>query len=305
MPPTVSINLCCYNSEKYLRETLDSIIAQTFKDWELIIINDGSNDSTESIIDGYMKQGYPIVYYCQENKGLGYSRNRAIERSSGEYVAIIDHDDLLHRDSIQERVNALSSHASASFVFTNARFLRNGKLRGQFHRFDRKFAPEISLREFIRFPSIAVSSVLIRRSSISEMSEWFDEKLSMIEDLDFWIRMAVGKRICFIDKVLSYWRVHENNATKVNYDQFSAELSYLMKKYSQNYGEEIDFVLVRLKQMQVKYDITGDLLHRRRREAFKQTLLLEKTSLTFFYYVLLCFLPYRAYVFIQTLRGRY
>ena len=81
MSQKVSINLCCYNSEKYLKETLDSIVKQTYKDWELVIINDGSCDSTESIIDHYIEQGHPIVYKYQKNQGLSSSRNEAIKLS--------------------------------------------------------------------------------------------------------------------------------------------------------------------------------------------------------------------------------
>ena len=102
--PTVSINLCCYNGEKYLREALDSIINQTYKDWELVIINDGSKDSTESIIYEYIKQGYPIVYHYQENHGLGYSRNEALKRSHGEYVAFIDHDDVWMPEKLEKQI---------------------------------------------------------------------------------------------------------------------------------------------------------------------------------------------------------
>ena len=104
MAPLVSINLCCYNSEKYLRETLDSIVNQTYKDWELVIINDGSTDATELIIQEYQARSYPIVYHYQKNNGLSKSRNKALQLSKGKYIAFIDHDDIWIAEKLQKQI---------------------------------------------------------------------------------------------------------------------------------------------------------------------------------------------------------
>ena len=125
MNPKVSINLCCYNSEKYLRETLDSIVKQTYKDWELIIINDGSSDSTEAIIYEYIKQGYPIAYHYQRNKGLAFSRNKALELSQGKYVAFIDHDDLWLPDKLEKQASILEKRPEIDFLYGNY-FIKRG-----------------------------------------------------------------------------------------------------------------------------------------------------------------------------------
>ncbi|MEO8035126.1 MAG: glycosyltransferase family A protein [Acidobacteriota bacterium] len=93
MPPLVSVNLCCYNSERFLEETLQSIFTQTFADWELVVINDGSEDSTDAIIRRHQESGRRIVYHPQANAGLGASRNKAIELSQGKYIALICGDD--------------------------------------------------------------------------------------------------------------------------------------------------------------------------------------------------------------------
>ena len=119
MNPRVSINLCCYNSERYLRETLDSIVSQTYKDWELIIINDGSSDATESIVSEFIKRGHPIVYHYQANKGLALSRNEALKRSRGEYIAFIDHDDLWMPEKLEKQILALESNPEIDFFYGN------------------------------------------------------------------------------------------------------------------------------------------------------------------------------------------
>src|SRR5437868_7089779 len=108
MTPIVSINLCCYNSEKYLEETLQSIFAQTLTDWELVIIDDGSTDSTEKIIKHYEVNDPRIIYHAQRNMGLSPSRNKAIQFSHGKYVAFIDHDDLWEPTYLEAQVNGFS-----------------------------------------------------------------------------------------------------------------------------------------------------------------------------------------------------
>jgi len=120
MSPTLSINLCCYNSEKYLKETLESIFAQTYKDWELVVINDGSTDSTESIIKEYISQGYPISYCWQENRGLGYSRNEALKHSRGKYIAFIDHDDIWLPQKLEKQIPLFDRNPKTAIVASNA-----------------------------------------------------------------------------------------------------------------------------------------------------------------------------------------
>jgi len=75
--PLVSVIICCYNSEKYLNYTIQSLLNQTFRDFKIVIVNDGSTDSTADIVKSYIKSGSPIVYHCQENKGFGAARNSA------------------------------------------------------------------------------------------------------------------------------------------------------------------------------------------------------------------------------------
>ena len=106
MKPLVSINLCCFNSERYLRETLESIAGQTFSNWELVAVNDGSTDSTESILHEFRTKGYPVLYYYQENRGIAHSRNKAIELSRGDYIAFIDHDDIWFPDILSNQLAA-------------------------------------------------------------------------------------------------------------------------------------------------------------------------------------------------------
>ncbi len=162
MNPKVSINLCCYNSEKYLRETLDSIVNQTYNDWELIIINDGSSDSTESIIHEYIKQEYPIIYHYQENKGLGFSRNEALKRSQGKYIAFIDHDDLWMPEKLEKQIPLFERDSKIGLVFCDTIFFNEkGKSKRDYSQ--KKYWTGWCFSELLTDYFLSMPTVVIRR----------------------------------------------------------------------------------------------------------------------------------------------
>ena len=110
----ISVMICCYNSEQYLMETIDSVIDQTYANWEIVIVNDGSTDSTEDIIFDYIEQGIPISYFKQENRGFGAARNIAMENAKGDWIAIIDHDDICMPNRLRSQVNDIMNNPKAS-----------------------------------------------------------------------------------------------------------------------------------------------------------------------------------------------
>ena len=103
----ISIIMCCYNSEDNIIETLNSIKNQTYKKWELVIINDGSTDETELIIKKfiYLNKDLNVRYFYQKNQGLGVSRNNAIKRTKYDWIAIIDHDDIWLSEKLLKQIS--------------------------------------------------------------------------------------------------------------------------------------------------------------------------------------------------------
>ena len=99
--PFFSIICCCYNSAKYIEETINSVLRQSFEEWELILIDDGSSDETLSIIKRYKKINYKIRIHSQVNSGLAVSRNKGIKLALSEWIVIIDHDDIWEFNKLQ------------------------------------------------------------------------------------------------------------------------------------------------------------------------------------------------------------
>ncbi|HEV2669134.1 MAG TPA: glycosyltransferase family A protein, partial [Blastocatellia bacterium] len=149
-------------------ETIQSVLNQTFDDFELIIIDDGSTDSTKEVVHSF---DGPIKYYYQENRGLACSRNRGIEVSSGDYIHFLDSDDLLRPQAIERKVSLLDSNSDLGFVYSAHQFInREGEIlpwpeyipihplrRGRIFRF------------LIRFNFISISTVLARRDCINRV----------------------------------------------------------------------------------------------------------------------------------------
>lgn len=263
--PKVSINLCCYNSEINLRETLDSIVNQTYKDWELIIINDGSSDSTESIIYEYLNQGFQITYYYQENKGLGYSRNKAMKRSQGEYIAFIDHDDIWMTEKLAKQV-PLFQDPEVGLVFCDTVYFND---RGDEERLysRRKYATGSCFEALLIDYFLAMPSVVIRSSVLADMEEWFDPRFYMNEEADLFIRIAHKWKLAMVDAPLAKWRMHPASLTWTRYSKFADEFEEMLVKYHQlypdfasRYAKEIRALKRHIALIRAKWFLeTGDL----------------------------------------------
>src|SRR5579859_5211877 len=137
MSPFVSVNLCCYNGELYVRHALDSIVGQTYPSWELVLIDDGSTDRTGDIVQEYVERGFPIRYYWQPNKGLAPSRNRAVELSAGEYIAFIDQDDTWKPNKLSLQMNVFASNLEARLVYSDCFLVYPSGNRIRHSRFSR------------------------------------------------------------------------------------------------------------------------------------------------------------------------
>lgn len=217
MHPKFSIQVCCYNSQRYLDETIKSILAQTFKDWELVIVNDGSTDATESIIKKYMETGLPIVYFYQENKGFAHARNKAVRLSRGEWVAILDHDDIWHPEKLEIQNVSTERFPQAKLHFSNSEWFDD---EGRIVRrtiTDNKFKTGLVSEPFLRLLAegcfIDSETALINKGALIECGG-FDERYAYIVDYDMFLRLAKRHDIYYEDRTLASWRMHSSQATR-------------------------------------------------------------------------------------------
>lgn len=203
--PAVSVVIPVYNASRYLRETLDSILAQTFTDYEVIVVNDGSTDSEE--LEQILKSHpVPIVYVSQENRGVSAARNAGINIARGTFYAQLDADDQWHPEYLATQVGILTGDANIALVYPNAVVFADSSDSGiEFM----KISPsegEVTFQSLIREDCIVMTTVTARMNAIKGAG-MFDETLRTCEDFDLWLRIVKkGGRIIYHRQMLARYR---------------------------------------------------------------------------------------------------
>lgn len=202
----VSVLMPVYNAEKYLAEAIDSIICQTFVDWELLIINDGSTDSSKSIIETYPDTR---IRYVENEKNLGLieTLNKGIQLCRGEYIARMDSDDIATPDRLEKQALFMDKHLEYVMCGSNATVIDdNGKITGRIINPSSNVLLQISLlftNPFVH-PSMMVRKEVLENDS-------FDSKWLHIEDFELWTRLASKGKIANLEESLLKYRWHNSN----------------------------------------------------------------------------------------------
>jgi len=205
----VSTIIPAYNAAKFIDEAIDSVLDQTYQDFELIIVDDGSTDNTKELVQTYVEQ-YPdkVRYIYQKNQGPAAARNTGIKASVGEFIAPLDSDDKWFPKRLEHCVRAIESDDRIGLVHTNTMGIsEDGELLGVKKRQKQFLSGHIFNDLFIRKVYISSPSVLFRRECCNKVG-LFDEHKTCIgsEDREMWLRIAREYKILHIDKVLAYYR---------------------------------------------------------------------------------------------------
>ena len=207
----VSIIIPAYNTSQYIAETLDSVFAQTFKDYEVIVINDGSPDTPEleKVLQPYRDR---ILYLKQENRGLAGARNTGVRHAQGKYVAFLDSDDCWFPEFLESQLGLLEGAGVPDLVYADS--LDVGNAPGHPHRF-MEANPSRGVPTFesllVGKCVVVVSCVVARKQALIDAG-LFDERLRSVEDYDLWLRVAHrGGRIAYQEKVLAKRRVRPDS----------------------------------------------------------------------------------------------
>lgn len=210
--PLISIIIPCYNQAIFLPDCLDSILKQSFSNWEAIIVNDGSTDETCNVANKYCTIDSRIKLFEKQNGGLSSARNFGIEKSIGEWLLFLDADDLLIGDHLKEVFQIISSKPDANLIQTGYHHL-NEDGKQILHSVMPSKNPEL-LPSILTHNIGPVHTIIIRRSIIKQM-HGFDETLNSCEDWDMWIRVAkFGIKKVSINKALVGYRLASNSMSR-------------------------------------------------------------------------------------------
>ena len=208
--PSVSVVIPSYNCGHCLPEALESVFAQTFKDFEIIVVDDGSTDDTSAVVARF---GSRIRCIRQENRGLPAARNRGIRASAAPYIALLDADDVWFPEKLTEQIPAFSEDSEIGLVYSDLRvvyddgqivpsFLHSRPLAGSGYVFDR----------ILRSGFIIPSSAVVRRTCIEQVG-LFDESMRSHEDVELWSRICHAWKVKLISKPLLMRRQRAGSLT--------------------------------------------------------------------------------------------
>lgn len=208
--PKVSVVIAAYNAMQYLPQTLESIYNQTFQDFEIIIVDDGSNDNIEQWITDLNNS--QIKFFSQPNLGSAAARNHALEHASGDYIAFIDSDDLCTPTKLEKQVNILDSDPKAGLVYTWVAMIdEQGQLVGKVCKNSDEGNVWIKLIEHDIIET--GSNPMVRRSCFDKVGV-FDRNLPYAQTWEMWLRIASKFKFRVIREPLILYRTHPNNTSK-------------------------------------------------------------------------------------------
>jgi len=207
--PIVSVFMAAYNAEEFIEGSINSILNQSFKDFELIIVNDGSTDQTVAIVEQIKDPRIKLVHN-PKNIGLQATRNRLLDLATGKYIAILDSDDIASTDRLETQVSFLENHSNIALCGGHADVIDEN------HQFTgiRYIQPcDETLETFMLFGNPFINStVLFRTEVFLELKGYRD--YAPAEDFDLFVRIAANHKIANLDKTLVKYRIHQSNVSK-------------------------------------------------------------------------------------------
>ena len=200
--PRVSVILPTHNRAPLLREAIESVLAQTFFDWELVVVDDGSTDGTTESVRLLAEKVGRIRYLRQEKKGVSAARNRGVAEASGEWVAFLDDDDLWLPEKLEKQLAFASQHPECGFLYGRADVVDE---EGQTVASTPSGSPKTTLEGLVQENTIPILTVLVRKSLIQAVGG-FDESLDVAEDYDLWLRLTRETSFGFQNEQLGTYR---------------------------------------------------------------------------------------------------
>lgn len=234
--PTVSVIIATYNRAHYVAETIDSVLSQKFRDFELIVVDDGSTDNTRELLRRY---GDRLRFYCQENRGPSAARNLGVRHARGEWIAIQDSDDLCRPNHLEVLFAYVAAQPDCRMVFANGAYLgrpNHGRDTTIPVRKSRRLGRDgVNLQDLFEKSIVRLQASLISKSAYEEIGG-HDESLRICMDLDLSFRLLMTFPVGYIDETVFDYRKHDGNDGR-NEDLRLTENIRVIEKLLKNYPD--------------------------------------------------------------------
>lgn len=232
--PLVSVIINCLNGERYLQEALDSVVAQTLTDWEVVFWDNASDDRSTDIARAYGER--VRCFRSPQTYSLGKARNLAVRQARGRYLAFLDCDDIWLPRKLEKQVPLFERNPRVALVFCDTIFFNSRGDLGSVYK-KRKPPRGAVFRALLADYFLSMETVVVRTEALAGLGEGFDERFSMVEEKDLFLRLAHEHELDYVDEPLAKWRVHDKSWTQTHYELFSVENELLLRKLRERYDD--------------------------------------------------------------------
>ena len=246
--PLVSIIMNCHNGEKFLRQSIQSVLHQSYKNWELIFWDNFSEDDSKKIIAKFSDKRIKYFKSTKFNR-LYKSRNLAIQNAKGEFISFLDTDDLWQKNKLEKQMNFFSKNEDFEIVYSNY-YIYDENKKKKFIKFKKILPSGIIFKQLLRNYTVGIVTICLRRSIFKDSS--FKDKFDIIGDFDLFLKLSEDKKIGYMHDVLAVYRLHKSNLSKKKIEQHVIELQTWLQanenrvKYKGNL-KHIKFYILKLK----------------------------------------------------------
>ena len=198
MPPLFSVVIPTFNRKKFLKKSIDSVLSQNISDFELVVVDDGSTDSSIILVSDYRGKG--ITYIRTKNLGVSHARNTGIQNSRGSYIAFLDSDDYWESSKLEHVLEEIKKFPEINIFHSEEIWFNNGKMLNQKKK--HKKPDGYVYKNCLPLCCIGMSTSVIKKTLLDEIG-MFDEKMPACEDYDLWLRACLGNKVKLIKEPLT------------------------------------------------------------------------------------------------------
>jgi len=271
--PKVSVLIPAYNAEGFIRRTLESVIHQTCRDFEVLVLDDGSNDATGNIVKAIANSDPRISYYFQANRGLSNTRNRLVELARGEYVAFLDHDDEWMAQKLSLEVDFFEKNPHLGLVYSDAYIKMGNKIIGRCFKERRPVAGNV-FYSLLFENFVPLNTVVMPKRVLLEFMP-FNPDYEFSEEFDVFLRVSRRYSFAYLNEALAVYHRHGRNLSDSKLNKFIWEefsiLNYWLKQdplIEKQYRGRLKKRQASLYAQKARYLLKNSQFHNARNEIF-------------------------------------
>ena len=252
MQNLVSIIMNCKNGQKYLSEALQSILEQTYTNWELIFVDNNSQDNSKNIFLNYTDKRFKY-FYLERSVSLGTARQYAYQQCNGKFIAFLDTDDLWLSTKLEKQIS-LFVNSRTGLVITNSLYFSHNKEKIFYKK---KPNTGYVFYQLLENYNISLETLVCKKKFLDEISFKFNKKYSMISDYELCIRLSAVSNLDYYDEVLAKCRIHsDSESSKNSFLTHNEKISFVENLSNEDYGQKYEKFFFYKKKLLHKIEVS-------------------------------------------------